>query len=158
MHGSLDIPQTSNPYAYSLNNPVNLSDPSGLWAVGGCVSVNAGVGAFGTCSLCAVYTSDKELGLTFSPGFGGTTGVATGVGPLGLYSDANNFEDLSGIDIFAGGSFEVVGADSSFNSKKIDMKTYTVGPMLGPDYSPPFFPGEFHGGFTKTFTLPLIQF
>jgi len=27
--GSLTNPQTQNPYAYSLNNPINLSDPSG---------------------------------------------------------------------------------------------------------------------------------
>ncbi len=29
LKGYLTIPQTQNPYAYALNNPVNLSDPSG---------------------------------------------------------------------------------------------------------------------------------
>lgn len=27
--GALTNPQTQNPYAYALNNPINLSDPSG---------------------------------------------------------------------------------------------------------------------------------
>jgi RHS repeat-associated protein len=30
--GSLTLPQSQNPYAYALNNPVNLSDPSGEYA------------------------------------------------------------------------------------------------------------------------------
>ena len=39
--GKLTLPQTQNPYAYSLNNPVNLSDPSGLWYID--VGVSSGI-------------------------------------------------------------------------------------------------------------------
>jgi len=33
MEGVLTNPQTQNPYAYALNSPVNLSDPSGEFAI-----------------------------------------------------------------------------------------------------------------------------
>ena len=32
LNGSLTNPQSQNPYAYSLNNPINYSDPSGQYA------------------------------------------------------------------------------------------------------------------------------
>ncbi len=37
--GYLTIPQTQNPYAYALNNPINLSDPSGEQVVQACYAV-----------------------------------------------------------------------------------------------------------------------
>ena len=49
--GSLSIPQSLNRYGYSLADPLNLLDPSGLdpcdgdTAIGGCVSVTAGGGS-----------------------------------------------------------------------------------------------------------------
>lgn len=150
--GELSLPQTHNPYTYSVNDPINLSDPSGLWTVGLCGTANFGVGAFGTCTGCIAYTEQQGFGATFSLGGGGTTGVASGIGVVGMYSDASNFKELEGIDIFGGGSGQLVGGDTSFSSADPNLKTYTVGVVPGPDLSLPLLPYEFHGGATKTWT------
>ena len=156
--GKLDNPQTQNPYAYALDNPVNVSDPSGLWAGGLCGNGNLGVAAFGTCSVCVVLTKEREIGVAINLGGGGSTGLATGIGPQGLYSTANNLNEMEGVDIFAGGSAWAWGGDSSFSGKDTSIQTYTAGPSVGPDLTPPFLPVEFHGGATKTWTFPLITF
>jgi hypothetical protein len=52
---------------------VNLSDPSGEIVGGLCLNANIGIAAFGTCSLCIVGTSNKEIGLVANVGGGGTT-------------------------------------------------------------------------------------
>ena len=157
IRGTLTNPQSQNPYAYALNNPVNLGDPSGLWAVGGCLGGNIGIGAYGSCSICGVITSDRELGAVVSVGGGGSTGLATGVGPQGLYSTANNLEDIKGVDIFSGGSAWVVGADGAFSVDDPTITTYTAGPSYGPDLSPPFLPIEFHAGASHSWVFPLLQ-
>jgi RHS repeat-associated protein len=158
VRGSINNPQTQNPYPYSLNNPINLKDPSGLWALGGCISGNLGVGAFGSCAACVVFASDRELGIVLSAGGGGSTGLATGIGLEGFASNADNLEQLKGVDIFVGGSFEVVSADSSFSANDPRIKTVTGGISIGPDYTPPLLPGEFHGGASNSWTFSLLKF
>jgi len=103
--GKLSNPLSQNPYQYAYNNPINLSDPSGEMVAGGCVNVNAGIAAFGTCSICLVGTSNKEVGIVTSLGWGGSTGLATGVGVNVLWSPkANSLNYMEGQDVFTGGS------------------------------------------------------
>lgn len=108
--GKLSNPSSQNPYQYAYNNPINLSDPSGEMVGGGCVNANIGLGAFVTCSICLVGSSEKEVGIVTSIGFGGSTGLATGVGGGPLWSpNSNSIMDLEGQDIFSGGSALVGG-------------------------------------------------
>lgn len=158
VEGTLKNPQTFNAYAYSLNNLVNFSYPSGKTAAGICASLNLGLGVYGTCSFCIVGTSKKEVGVVFSAGGGGTTGIASGIGAQGLYSTANNLKDLKGVDVFGGVSAWAVGVDVSVDKDNPHVKTTTAGPSFGPDYSPPFIPGEFHGGATHSWIQSVLQF
>ncbi len=62
--GYLTIPQTQNPYSYSLNNPTNLSDPSGE---------SVGAVAAGALFACTLPVSGTTLAIA---------GVAIGTGYL----------------------------------------------------------------------------
>ena len=159
VEGAQTMPQSQNPYAYAMNNPINLSDPSGEQVAGGCFNANVGLAAFGTCSICLVGTSNRELGLVVSLGGGGTTGLATGVGVGGSYSPtANSLNDIKGQDVFAGGSGWVAEGNVSWDKSNPDNKTYTGSFSLGPDFGLPFPPIEFHGGSTNNWVIPLIKF
>jgi RHS repeat-associated protein len=71
------LPQTLNPYAYALNNPVNLVDPSGRfpWIM---LLLAAGVGAYVAADN---YTPvDPCISLLHDPGFWKAVGIGATVG------------------------------------------------------------------------------
>ena len=151
--GILTNPQTQNPYAYALNNPVNLSDPSGLEVYGLCAAASLGLGVYGTCSVCLLYNPQEGFRPSLTVGGGGTTGFASGIGIQGQYSTASSFQDVRGQDIFGGASYGEmanIGTDFSIDKNDPNIKTQSINAGLGFDVTPPFFPFEFHGGSTYT--------
>jgi len=130
--------------------------------MGGCLSANVGIAAFGTCSACLNMQAQKrEIGGTFSLGGGGSTGFATGVGISGFWSSAKDMNELKGQDVFTGGSAWALGADYSWDRDNPKIKTYTGSISVGPDYSPEFGPAalyELHGGSTKTWGRTLFKY
>lgn len=161
--GVLTLPQSQNPYAYALNNPINLSDPSGEAAVGLCASADVGLAVFGTCSLCLMFTSDRQVGLTFTAGGGGSTGLTLGAGGQVQFTNANNLKQIEGQDVFIGVSGKIgAGVNPDFTQDVDDPSIKGVnvdfGPGVSANFTPPFPGGELHGGSTYTWNLFGIQF
>jgi RHS repeat-associated protein len=84
--GLLTQPQTLNPYAYVVNNPVNLTDPSGRIAPLLLLGIGAGIGALvgGIGAAINFHAANPCLSL-FSPqalrsiGIGAASGAAAGL-------------------------------------------------------------------------------
>lgn len=57
IEGRLYEPQTHNAYSYSINNPINLSDPSGE----DYVNIGVSTGVYGLGASCGVLISDKGV-------------------------------------------------------------------------------------------------
>ena len=167
--GMVNNPQTQNPYAYALNNPINLSDPSGEMAIGLCVSANLGAGIYGTCSFCIGIAKDSnssnwgtgwQAGPIASVGGGGVAGVASGVGVTGFVTNANNFEQIAGRDTFAGGSAWAGGIDVAQDHDDPSIKTFSGGFTPGPDVTiggVVLLPVEIHGGASYSWAFPWIS-
>ena len=66
------VDQTGQPYAYTGDNPVNASDPSGLTSEGYCFSVSGSAFfATGNVSVCAVEVNDNAAGWDHDYGWRG---------------------------------------------------------------------------------------
>lgn len=95
--GSVNMPQTQNPYAYSLNNPINFSDPSGLTVNGICVSCSGGAGGYVSTQRCIGIGDNWQVGGTKSVSGGGNPNVAIGIDVTWLHSSsAKKTSDLHG--------------------------------------------------------------
>jgi RHS repeat-associated protein len=154
--GALNITQTQNPYAYSLNNPVNLSDPSGESVYGACANASAGSFLYGSCSVCILYSPEEGFAASASVAGGGMAVAGIGVSPQYLYSNANSFSEVAGQDGVVGGSSKfILGWGAEYNQDKADpnIRGFTTGPQLGIDYAPPTIPAEVHGGTSYTWVL-----
>lgn len=118
--GKLKAPQTQNPYAYAINNPINMSDPTGLITFGPCIGGSSSVsGAFASCTFCMVIDS-KGIGTTKSVSNGVTSSVA-GIGEFGgiQVSNAESIQELVGDSYVVGGSGKLgrgVAADLEFGN------------------------------------------
>ncbi len=128
-----------------------------------CVGASAGLAVYGTCALCLQFTSDRQVGLTFTAGGGGTSGATAGVGGQLQISNANNLKQIEGRDTFLGASGKIVGGakvdvSNDYNDPSLWTGSLDVGPGASTNFVPPFPGGEFHGGGTNTWVLPLLQF
>jgi RHS repeat-associated protein len=102
-----DVGLTRAPYIYTLDNPLNFSDPNGLVTVGTCLHVG---GLFGEIvgyqgQACAVVSSSGDVGVTGSGG--PTASVGTGAidfGPSVQVTNATNIPELYRAFAQAGGS------------------------------------------------------
>lgn len=155
LKGYFAQPLSLNPYTYVINNPANLTDPSGKDTHSICAGASVGVGVYITGSVCGGFASnDQGFGLVGTLGWGGTTGIIGG-GSIGYQrSNANKFTDLSGQDLSGGFSAKVLlgigydysqGKDSKGNTVQAHMFSGEAGINLPlPDGVVP--PLEFHGG------------
>ncbi len=107
--GYLQDPRTQNGYDYALNNPVNLSDPSGEDAKGTCLNCAIGVGLYASGSLCTANTSSGEKGFIGQFGWGGMAGVSAGFSLTNYYdTKSNNLSEMEGSTVVTGGSLNII--------------------------------------------------
>lgn len=117
-----DVGLTRAPYNYTLDNPLNFSDPNGLTTVGTCIHVGGLIGEVVGYQgqACAVVSSSGDVGVTAGggPTVSGGTG-AIDVGPSIQVSNANNIPQLYGPFAQAGGSgaFGVGGFGDAFTGR-----------------------------------------
>jgi RHS repeat-associated protein len=145
--GYLTIPQTQNPYIYSLNNPINLSDPSGLDAIGVCNCVSGGVGVWGAASSCNVTTPNGS-GKVNSTTQGGSAYDIVSVGKSLYYNwddNVKNVSDLYGTSNVLG--FNVGPVDVTFEKNTETNKVTAVEVQIGKGISTPI---GIHGGVNQS--------
>jgi len=117
-----DVGLTRAPYSYTLDNPLNFSDPNGLTTVGTCLHVGGLIGEVVGYQgqACAVVSSSGDVGVTAGggPTVSGGTG-AIDVGPSVQVSNANNIPQLYGPFDQGGGSarFGVGGFGDAFTGR-----------------------------------------
>ena len=142
---------------YSLNNPVNLSDPSGETAIGLCGGGSIMVPLQGTCGVCGYYIFDTgEFALTAYGGGGGSTGIGAGIQPELHLSNAKNKNELRGQDIYGGGSARLgpgVEANYSFSVDDPKVRDVSLGVGIGLELNPFSIPAEIHGGTTNSWII-----
>lgn len=150
--GSLDTPIEHAEYGYARNNPINLKDPSGLFAIlvggsgsGGLFGLGGGAGGG-----LAIVVNKKTFQLGTYGQYSG--GVLSG-GKIGLSGDfsiiptANSFKDIGGYSFDTGaalGAGFTVGGDVGIPLDYLDKNTSYTGHFgAGAGY-------EVHGYFTRT--------
>ena len=94
-----------NPFLYSLNNPINLIDPLGLWTLGYDASVTAGAGAGTTAGYTWVIDSKGNVAKIRHSGAGGFGGISAGGAAQFQVTNAPTINNLAGTSISTGGSF-----------------------------------------------------
>jgi len=105
------VAETGQPYAYSADDPLNLSDPSGYSAVAVCGSyggtVHIVVGVDVSAEVCEWYGSGGWTATTIAVSAGG--GVGLGASPDVAYTEAvdpgaNSPTDLQGLSLAVSGT------------------------------------------------------
>ena len=135
--GSLFDPSTGNRYAYTNDDPTNLTDPTGK-LTGLCLSgiVGFGIGIVG--SVC-----DYGKNLTVSVGGVGVAGIVAGVGAGDQISNASSPSQLGGVFVTAGVATPAGGIEG-FVGNGVGGGGFNAGPGAG---------GGLYGGATYTWVL-----
>jgi hypothetical protein len=175
--GDITSPQSLNRYAYALNNPETLTDPSGLWprdecpgpAAWGCDAIRHGVGGslfqdpfslIGIPVVADTFTPPQLLSTVDFAAMGNANGYATSItliAPGGFATtylgDAFQMFGGSAVGIGNGGPPAKILPTKPINSGPswwgTFFKSFVEGPSTGP--------GSCVDVFTDTVTAPLKQ-
>lgn len=91
-------PLNANRYAYAANDPINNSDPLGLFSLGDAVGAVIGIGAAaGGIALGCAATAGVVCALGVAVGFGAAFGAVGGLtgGAIGAKIDGGSSEDIN---------------------------------------------------------------
>lgn len=129
---------TSQPYAYTGDDPVNATDRSGKDTVGICAGASGQLGPIGvSAGDCLTRTIDAsgedDIGLTGTLGVGAGQGADLSVGVYYQVSTATNLQELSGYFHYAtvGGEFGAGASVTVFWNANLSVVGIEVGPSFG---------------------------
>ena len=156
--GRMTSPSSLNRYVYAESNPIDLVDPSGLDTGGGCITEDFGVGVYHTRTICVVVATNTDVGVTWSSGIGGTSGIKVGIGAGGQVSAGNSISDLEGDAIVIGGSVRAGPGASVEYFQNTRASGYVSGVNISRDiglsWTPEWLaPLEVHTAYTRTSSL-----
>ena len=141
-------------YGYADDSPFVVTDPSGLWTGGLCLTSHLGGLLFWAGQVCVQIDGHGDLGVTGTMAGGGSTpGLGAAVGVQG--SNADKIKDLNGMFWTAGaGGGEVIigGADASWGRDSCGRSVYVGELSGGVGFEGIPFPAEVHGGASYTWS------
>ncbi len=152
----LSNPQNLNSYSYGLNNPITMSDPTGLFAFQLGLTTNIGLGGEVGSSFNIGFASDGTFGISKSLHGGGLAGADASIGISAGYSNAKTWNDTLGTENYASlGGKVLLGGDVTTNFSGGKYSGTEVGIGMGARLGPTPIPVTFSGGVNKT--TPVYQ-
>jgi len=157
-------PQDLNRYSYTLNNPLNATDPTEHWTFG--ISIDGSYDVMGTTfggSLGLNFDGEGNVSLTISVASGASSSSVGGYMGASLQLSLNNpnidaLEGLSTVVGASGGGGLIAGGDIAFAKDTNTGGQYQTGSVSGGiGFKPtlPAIPGEFH--LKEAMTASLIK-
>lgn len=150
------INQSSNLYAYVLNNPIKYKDYNGFWTVAVEGELSFAFGIRLSIGIQLVMDDNGNIGLIFYGAGGGGFPTASGSGTFTVTS-ADTIYDLKGVGFTVGGSGNIpIGISPSVGIETSGGNSQNGNPVIGATASfgisitLPFIPVEMHGEITAS--------
>lgn len=128
------LPFTKERYVVVSDDPVNSTDPTGLWTVGVCANVGISIVTwFGTGALRVVVDQEGSIATTETAGTGSGLGIGASANADLQISNASTVRDLSGPFQVAGGTVGDLDTSNAEGFTGYDSQGRWVG---GAEYGP----------------------